>query len=597
MRDAVRSLAALGSIALLASCGGSTTAPPSDAAVSGDVAAPQDAGGCAPDRAAWTSTVRAQVERQCGACHGATPAYGAPYSLLDYDFIVRPQASGRPVDRMVAHMMAGTMPPAGTPAPTDEVAQSIVQWASCGAQTPPAGRGLRATLPVFRSPERAPSGMDQWDLRAGGYGVGPTVRDRYQCFTFTFGGAEARFVRRFELIADRREVLHHVVLLRDTQRTAPETPFECASMPEGSDYLYAWAPGQDAFEFPDGGLRITPGQRLVMQIHYNNGQGLPGVSDNSGVRLYHTAPQGTEYGMVAVGPLGFQIPARSTGAAQSGCTFTRPSRLLAGMPHMHQIGTEFSQTVIRAGGAREPMISLQGWQFETQLFYDFDTTLNPGDRVETRCAFNNTTAQTVRSGTRTSDEMCFNFAYVTPPPMERYCDQGASSTEQLAYTPGTCAVPAAPTNVATVMGRAVVGEAPALNGGELPEGRWELSGATWHLSAGAVGPSMINLDETSITARGQVWTMPGRFSLDFVTRLNLVLTGGARISRDIPTSSAGSYTTMGSSMRVTPSCPMASATASTVAYGVDGDTLTIGPAPTMFSGLTITPRYQFRRAR
>ena len=591
MQPPLRRISLSATLMLVASCGGGATTPTSDASVAADV------GGCAPDRAAWNATVRAQVERQCGACHGATPAYGAPYSLLDYDFILRPREGGRPVDRIVARMMAGTMPPAGTPAPTDEVSQSIVQWASCGAQTPPTCRGLRATLPAFRSPERAPTGMETWDLRANGFAVGPTVRDRYQCFSFTFNGPSPRFIRRFELIADRREVLHHVVLLRDPQRTAPDAPFECESMPEGTDYLYAWAPGQDALEFPDGGLRVTPGQRLVMQIHYNNGAGLPDVRDNSGVRLFHGAPEGTEYGMVAIGPLGFQIPARSMGSAQSGCGFTRASRLLAGMPHMHQIGLEFTQEVVRASGAREPMISLQGWQFESQLFYRFDTALNPGDRIDTRCVFNNTTAQTVRSGTHTDDEMCFNFAYVTPPPTERYCDQATSSNTGLAYTPGMCALPAAPTAVPTVPGRAVVGAPPALNGGEIPEARWELSAATWHLSSAMVGAGSINLDETSLSARGQVWTAPGRFNLDFVTRLNLVLTGGARLSRDIPTSSAGTYTTSGSTMQVTATCPSASATPSSIAYEVSGDTLTIGPAATSFAGLMIHPRYQFRRVR
>ena len=284
--------------------------------------------------------------------------------------------------------------------------------------------------------------METWDLRAGGWAVGPDVTDRYQCFTFTFAGTADRFIRRFELAADRREVLHHVVLLRDTQRTAPTEPFECLSMPSGSDYLYAWAPGQDALQFPEGGMRITPGQRLVMQIHYNNGQGLRDVRDNSGLRLYHTAPEGTEYGMVALGPVTFQVPARSTGTAQSGCTITRESRLLTGMPHMHGYGTDFVETITRAAGGSDPLIALQGWRFDAQLFYDFSTALHPGDRIETTCTYNNTTAAAVRSGSRTADEMCFNFAYVTPPPTERYCDQAHAPGDALAYAPGMCALPA-----------------------------------------------------------------------------------------------------------------------------------------------------------
>lgn len=366
-------------------------------------------------------------------------------------------------------------------------------------------------------------------------------------------------------------------------------------MPSGSDYLYAWAPGQSAFEFPDGGLRITPGQRVIMQIHYNNGQGLEGVRDDSGVRMYHSAPEGTEYGMVAIGPVGFQVPARSMGAAESGCTFSSPSRVLAGMPHMHQIGAEFTQDVVRANGTRESMISLQGWQFESQLFYDFGTQVQPGDRIVTRCLFNNTTASTVRSGTGTADEMCFNFAYVTPAPTERYCDQATTGSMELGYTPGTCALPAAPVDMPVAMGRVLVQPAPELAGGEIPEARWELSGATWYLNSGMVSGMSLNLDESAISARGQLWTGPGRLNADFVTRLNLVITGGLRIARDIPASFAGTFTGSTSPLAITSTCganPVAS-----VGYAVDGDTLTVGVSPTMFAGLTITPHYTFRRAR
>jgi hypothetical protein len=30
----------------------------------------------------------------------------------------------------------------------------------------------------------------------------------------------------------------------------------------------------------------------------------------------------------------------------------------------------------------------------------------------------------VTSGEDTTDEMCFDFAYITPPPTQRYCDEG-----------------------------------------------------------------------------------------------------------------------------------------------------------------------------
>jgi hypothetical protein len=68
-----------------------------------------------------------------------------------------------------------------------------------------------------------------------------------------------------------------------------------------------------------------------------------------------------------------------------------------------------------------------------------------------------------------------------------------------------------------------------------------------------------------------------------------------RFSRDIPASFAGTFTSATTPLAITPTCggmtPMTS-----LSYAVQGDTLTIGVTPSMVSGLTITPQYQFRRA-
>jgi hypothetical protein len=105
----------------------------------------------------------------------------------------------------------------------------------------------------------------------------------------------------------------------------------------------------------------------------------------------------------------------------------------------------------------------------------------------------------------------------------------------------------------------------------------------------------LNLEETTVTSRGQLWTGAGRINADFVTRLNLVLTGGVRFSRDIPASFAGTFSGASSPLTLTPTCggmsPM-----TMLNYAVQGDTLTVGVSPSMVSGLTITPQYQFRRA-
>lgn len=586
---------------LLSGCGSVTAAPdasaPTDAAPPSDAAPATDAGGgvCVPDRATWDSTMRAHVTTHCGTCHGATPTFGAPHALVDYDQLVAGEPGSRRIDRMAAALASGTMPPTSAPAPTDAVAQALTQWASCGARTASTRPRLRSSRPWMRAPERGPEGLTAWDLRVGNYPVGPRVTDRYQCFTFAVPEGGPRFIRRFEMLLDRREVLHHAVLLRDTNRTAPTQPFECTAMPEGSQYLMAWAPGQDAFEFPDGGLRMTPGERYVLQMHYNNGAQLPDVVDNSGVRILHGPPTGTEYGMIAIGPVGFSIPARSMASAASACTFREPTRLYAGGPHMHVLGTSFSQQVLRAGGAMEPLIAIENWDFDYQFLYDFGSTLiAPGDRIETRCTWNNPGSRTVFSGTGTADEMCFNFAYVTPPSPARYCDEPLRAPGEIAYTPGRCAPPAAGTNLPSVTGRMVVDPAPAPTGGAIPDGRWDLTGITWHVDTATTAIGTIDVNASVIVGRGQIWTEPGRLIADLANRVELRFTAGVRFDRDIPVSVSGTTTGDGPMRVLRQSCPGTSTT--NLAVTVRGDELVLGFDPTSFGGINITPRYTFRRA-
>lgn len=594
--------------AALAGCGAGGAAPRDAAAAAladdaadlgftGDGMPAVPPGACVPDRALWESRVRGLVQRQCGTCHGATPSYGAPHSLLDYDANLLGAAGMRRVDRIAANLVTGRMPPAGTPSPTDGVRDDIVRWATCGAQSAPAGTGLRASAGVFRSPDEAPAGLPHFDLAADRYPVGPDVSDRYQCFVFHAPVTEARYIRRFEIRIDRASVVHHVVLLRDPLRRSPAQPFSCNSMPTGSEYAYAWAPGQDAMQFPEGGLRVTPGERYVLQIHYNNGRRLPGVVDSTGVRVFHAAPGGTEWGMVAMGPTGFSVPARSTGVAESACTLTAGTRLLTGMPHMHEIGTDFEETVVRAGGAVEPLISVQGWRFESQLFYDTPVTFNAGDRVITRCTFNNTTSRTVTSGVRTTDEMCFNFAYVTPPPPDRFCDEAIRETTDVPYRPGACAPPGALATLPLVTSPLRIGAPPALAGGALPAARWELVAIEYWVNTDRTPIGTLSAASSNLRGRGQLWTGAGRLTVDVASAINVVVTSGARYALDIPVRFTAAFAGEAASpLRLTAECPSGSRDVpAAVHYEVDDNRLTVGLPTQNESGLMITPRYIFRR--
>lgn len=579
----------------------STPAPaPVDAATADG--ATSDAGTCTPSTTEFETSVRPVVERYCGSCHGATPNFGASVSLLDAAALLAPGPTGaRLVDRMGVRLADGSMPPVGMPRLPQSDANVIAHWASCGAIEVPASTGLVSSRSPFLAPEQAPAGLEAIELHAQSYPVGPDVRDDYHCFVFDAPVDTDRFVRRFEMIFDDTAVLHHLVMLRDVEHRTEVGDFDCydgSGMPAGSQYLYAWAPGQSALEFPSGGLRISPGERYVIQIHYNNGQHLPNVEDSSGVRLWVGPAEGTEYGMVAIGPTDFAIPPHQRTPVSSRCTFTSDATAIAGMPHMHLLGSGFRETIARAGGGNESFVELSGWSFGTQLFYAMPTALHAGDVMTTTCTFVNDTDEVVISGENTTDEMCFDFLYVTPPPSSRYCDEGPMDRPtDVAYTPGACLPSGTPSDAALVRGGWTMAAAPpALTQASLPDARWTLESVDFHLTSASTPIGAIDLAASYVLARGQVVTEGGTLHYDVAQDVVVLTESGVRFGGPQHDDFATAIPT-GSSPSTSPlSCPAAATGDITFDWGLEGDVLTIGFTSMDVPSQTLWPRYHFRRA-
>ena len=560
-----------------------------------------DAPACEPDRATFTA-VQPIVERYCGSCHGTTPDFGAPVSLVEPSSLFAVQADGtRPVDRIATRLLDGTMPPVGMPRLPETDANALAQWASCGAITVPPNSGLVSSDPPFLAPEHAPTGLDTIDLRASGYAVGPSVTDDYHCFVFDAAVDAPRFVRRFEMIYGETAVLHHLVLLRDVDHHTQPGDFDCydgSGMPAGSQYLYAWAPGQSALEFPDGGLRISPGDRFVVQIHYNNGRHLDGVSDTTGVRMFVGAPEGPEYGMIAMGPTNFSLPPHARTPASSRCTITSDTTIIAGMPHMHLLGSAFDQTITRAGATHaDPLVHLSGWTFGTQLFYSMPTTLHAGDVVHTTCTYTNNRDETVGSGENTTDEMCFDFMYATPPPSERYCDEGSDMhPTDIAYVPGACVPSGTPTNLPLVTGRwAMASAPPALTQASVPDARWILDDVAYYVTNAVTPIGTIDLTASYVLARGQLVTSGGTLAYDTVQDTVVITESNVRLGGPGNDSFAGALDTSASPATITDTCPSGGTT--TIDWGIDASGLSIGFTSThSVPGQTLWPRFHFHRA-
>jgi hypothetical protein len=300
---------------------------------------------------------------------------------------------------MVAQLGAGTMPPPGNPRPTPGEHDTIVDWASCGLNAPPYPTGLQANRPVFEADAQPPASAQRIDLTAKNNPVPNGTLDSYQNFMFSNVVATDKFARRIDVNIDKSRVVHHITLHYAGSSTS---------------YLYAWAPGTGAVQFPEGGLRIRPTDQFRVEIHYNNISGEGDVADSSGVTLYVDEPVGTEYAMLDPHTFAIVVPAGSMGQAQVNCSANNDFTLLAGMPHMHEIGDSYSHTLTRMGGATESIIELSGWSFDLQFFYEFNLQVKTGDTMRITCNYLNDKDFTVLGGTGTQAEMCYDFIYVTP---------------------------------------------------------------------------------------------------------------------------------------------------------------------------------------
>jgi hypothetical protein len=265
--------------------------------------------------------------------------------------------------------------------------------------TSPYPTSLMADRPIFEAAGDPPATAERIELTAKNFAVPDGTMDRYQNTTFANVVTSDKFVRRFDFTIDKSRVVHHITLHYATG---------------GSTYLYTWAPGTGAVQFPEGGLRIRPTDTFRLQIHYNNVSGEGDVEDSSGVVLYVDEPVGTEYIMLDPSTFSINVPAGTRGEASVDCVASSDFTILAGMPHMHEIGDAYTHTLERMDGTTESIIDLSGWSFDLQFFYEYNVEVKAGDTLKLTCKYVNDQDFDVRAGQGTTDEMCFNFMYVTP---------------------------------------------------------------------------------------------------------------------------------------------------------------------------------------
>jgi hypothetical protein len=520
---------------------------------------------CAPSEAGWAE-LASQIETYCGNCHGETPQFGATLPLHSHAAIT----TGTFQDRSAAEWMAdrvsdGTMPPANQPRLPPQTAQALVAWATCQSvdDVPlPNPGGFDATADIFEAPPEPPADTPFFELLADNFVV-PSAVDHYECFNFTAPTDTPRLMRRIDAVVDDARVLHHLVLMR-----GHATPGACQNL---ENDVYAWAPGMGPLEFPNGGLEMGAGEPFHVQIHYYNRPGHM-TQDSSGVRIYHGPADGDRIGMVTLGTRQFAVPAQSRQRVEGFCVLPEPTTVLASWPHMHQIGARFEATVLKADGEEIDLVTLDGWDFESQFVYHTPIELAAGDIIRTRCDFENMSAAVVPFGPGTEDEMCFNFMYHSPPLSVSSCDVSEDGGGGASYAPGPCIDEDAWGQPAETAGPFAEGAAPAPLGGMLPQGAWTWTEGTLYLPSPEQPAGQVDLEESEIEGVGVVLVDADQVIIDLQAEVEVVYSDGED-EYDLSISVAGAPTAEGGQLSLAATCGDDGLT--TFGYAVDGDRLVL----------------------
>lgn len=367
--------------------------------------------------------VDAVLAANCRQCHGATPSYGATMPLVTWNDLhaAAPSGSGSVYEAVETriHDDARPMPPTPYARLSTADATTLDTWITAGA---PSSRAVCApTADSGAAPvvEPLPCTPDTLLRPASPYAMAATG-EQYVCYGFDVTVASKRQVIAMAPHLDNTSIIHHVLLFQ-SDTAVSSTPAACSAGGSTAwSLIGGWAPGGKNLILPaEAGFPETGTTHWVMQIHYSNAKDLPGQTDSSGYDLCTTDTlRANDAAVFASGSVSFSIPPRAT--LDLDCSYTYPTgypaiHVFSATPHMHLLGTSLSTNVLPGGtGTPVSVVNQPNWDFQTQLAYPANNTINPGDSIVTQCDWNNPGDSAVGFGEYTTDEMCFSFLAYYP---------------------------------------------------------------------------------------------------------------------------------------------------------------------------------------
>jgi len=453
-------------LAFVLSCkGGRPRAESSDRRADADASAP------APEaEPTYWNRVAGILETHCTKCHAEGGI--APMALGSFEQ-AKTHAGSIAFQTRERHMPPW-LPETSTCAPLEHsraLAQAeidaLARWAAAGA---PEGRREDHRPPIVRRTYAAlPPDPDRVVLPSEAYTPKKIKGDDYHCFVIDPAIQNPEMIVGLRIAPGATQIVHHVVLyevrasavarVNELDEKEPGPGYTCfggigvaptvrpGNLAKGelvdfdAQMIVGWAPGGGATDIPGAptalpkgtGLKLAPGSRLVMQVHYSFDNFTAGMKDRTRVDMWFAKKDEPRRQAVWVPLLqwGFRVPPNvgpddPRATAKADITLPLPLTVLGVAPHMHLRGKQIRVDATKAvdDPSSSCLLDVPRWDFHHQEAY-WLTTGTSVSRASVSCTWDNrASAQPVTLGKRkpprelhwgegTDDEMCLAFLYAT----------------------------------------------------------------------------------------------------------------------------------------------------------------------------------------
>lgn len=378
------------------------------------------------------------IFHSCASCH--RPGESAPFSLLTYDDVKKH-------GRQIAGLTRTRNMPPWLPAPQDlkfademrlpqRHIDLIQKWVDEGLV-----EGAAADLhpmPKFSSdwqlgtPDLILTAEKPIVLSAQG-------TETYWNFIFRLPIQETKWVKAVEIRPGDKRYVHHANILVDRYRSMREREVEPGEGFGGMEiriesqafdpdsHLLFWKPGTVPYVEPEGmALRLDKGTDLILNVHLQPSGKTETIQPSIG--LYFTSTPATKKPMLLQleDDIQLDIPAGDKNFVVTD-EFVLPSdvELLAIYPHAHYLGKDIQASALLPDGSKKNLIHIPDWNLSWQAVYRYEhpVFLPRGTTVALRYVYDNSKDNPsnpnqppgrVRSGNRSSDEMCHLWLQVLP---------------------------------------------------------------------------------------------------------------------------------------------------------------------------------------